>query len=162
MVQQGPNAAVVQAGAASEFPYGLVPFALYLTAIVAYLVWTRLGGPFAPFIADFLYLLSRGDSAPKGEFGLFFFMALIDVAQLGAIAVGLLLVVLAMLRKRAVPSVLVLWMGLNLLYVVAVVLINEGVTFTKDELPLLPLAIIPLAGIVYALRSWAMRAFFNR
>jgi hypothetical protein len=139
------------------FPYGLVPFALYFAFIEAwavYLLWRM--GP-AKTIPSFFESLFQG----AGSAWLFFWPAFLELTLFAALAVGVLLVVVALLRKRMFSRVFVAWLQLNLLFFFQGVMGRGWDTVIAYGI-LLIIAIISFAGIAYAHRSKRMAAFFNR
>lgn len=139
------------------FPYGLVPFALYFVFIegwAAYLLWRM--GP-AKVIPSFYDSLVRGNESAW----LFFWPAVLELTLFAALAVGVLLVVVGLLRKRMFVRVFVAWLQLNLLFFFQGVMGRGWDTVIAYGI-LLIIAAISFGGIFYAHRSKRMAAFFDR
>ena len=139
------------------FPYGLLPFAVYFAFIEAwavYLLWRMQPSKTIPTFFD--SLIHGAASA-----WLFFWPAVLELTLFAAIAVGLLLIAVALLRKRMFGRVFIAWLQLNLIFFFQGVM-GRGWDLVITYGILLIMAAISFTGIYYTLRSKRVAAYFNR
>jgi len=138
------------------FPYGLVPFGLYFLAVEFYVATVLPGRP-TSLIENFFATLFEPMPWSWGYAA----VAFLEIDFWLVAAVGLALVIVALMRSRVFRAVLVVWLLLPLLYAVLYLADDSPRTPTHNGL-LLGAVVLSCAGVIYALLSKRLAAFFNR
>jgi hypothetical protein len=141
------------------FPYGLVPLALYFVVIEFFVVDLTLRvWPPGRLMTSFFESLRQG----VGFTLHYFYPAVLEFTALAVIALGVVLVFAALMRKRMFRNLLAVWLFLNLLYVLVIGLWGYWPDMVMWSVLYLAVVLISCAGIFYAFRSKGVAAFFNR
>jgi hypothetical protein len=147
--------------ATPRFPIGLIPIAVYFVAAEYYALDMSWGVWPLPmlYLENWDFRLSGG---PGWRIDLA--VAMVELETELAIALGAIVLIVGILRRALFRPVLIAWLALSLPFpLVQVGLMGEINAMQWPANAMIATALVMgCGGIVYALRSARLRAFFNR